>query len=299
MNPVTKNFLSFLVDKKRIPQLAAIIKEFDDQFYEVTGTQVATVTAATPLSEEQLRLIANKLHEMTKGKNIKIKSEVDADLLAGFILEYGRSGSQRIDLSLRGQLGDLADELQQGIRNVMSAGVPAGVQLMAAALGVNALLAGDASAKSGNIFDFGLTMPVQMIQFLLLMVFLEKVVFTPVGKIIDERADYIRKRNLMGADNTKEIASLNAQAEALLDAARRDAAKELEKAKKEANAKGAERLTKAKSELDASLKKSLAEVEKSKAELWAKLESEVLPVLADDIVNKLLDEEPAAAVAKQ
>ena len=47
---------------------------------------------------------------------------------------------------------------------------------MAAALGINALLAERASAGSGKIFDFGLTMPIQMIQFLLLMVFLDKVV---------------------------------------------------------------------------------------------------------------------------
>lgn len=35
--------------------------------------------------------------------------------------------------------------------------------------------------------------------------------FTPVGKMIDERAVYIRSKNSAGADNSKEIAALNAQ----------------------------------------------------------------------------------------
>lgn len=299
MSPITKNFLSFLVDKRRIPQLPAIIKEFDEQFYDVTGTQVATVTAAVPLSEEQLRMIANKLHEMTKGKNIKIKSQVNSDLLAGFVLEYGKSGSQRIDLSLRGQLDDLKGELQLGIQKVLSGGIPAAVQMMIAAIGVNAVVAGEARADSGNIFDFGLTMPLQMLQFLILMVFLEKVVFTPVGKIIDERAAYIREKNAMLGDNTKEIDELNRQAEKLLEEARRDAAKELDQAKKEATKEGAEKLAKAKAEIDAKVKNGLAEVARSKEDLWAKLEQEVLPALVDDIINKLLEEEPAPAAAVQ
>jgi len=300
MSQVTKNFLCFLVDKKRIAQLPLIVREFDEQYYEVTGTQVATVTAAIPLSEDQLRLIANKLHEMTKGKNIKIKSQVNSDLLAGFILEYGKSGSQRIDLSLRGQLDELRGDLQEGVKRILSAGVPAGAQVMAAAVGINALLAENASAGSGKIFDFGLTMPIQMIQFLLLMVFLDKVVFTPVGKMIDERAVYIRSKNSAGADNSKEIAALNAQAEALLDAARKEAAKDMEAARKEAATVGGERMAKAKAELDATLKRSLAELESSKKELWSKLEADVLPVLTDDIVGKLLQEEPStAAVGKQ
>jgi len=300
MSQVTKNFLCFLVDKKRIAQLPLIVREFDEQYYEVTGTQVATVTAAIPLSEDQLRLIANKLHEMTKGKNIKIKSQVNSDLLAGFILEYGKSGSQRIDLSLRGQLDELRGDLQEGVKRILSAGVPAGAQVMAAAVGINALLAENASAGSGKIFDFGLTMPIQMIQFLLLMVFLDKVVFTPVGKMIDERAVYIRSKNSAGADNSKEIAALNAQAEALLDAARKEAAKDMEAARKEAATVGGERMAKAKAELDATLKRSLAELESSKKELWSKLEADVLPVLTDDIVGKLLQEESStAAVGKQ
>jgi len=302
MSPITQNFLCFLVDKKRIPQLPAIIKEFDDQFYEATGTQVATVTAAVPLNEDELRVIANKLHEITKGKNVKIKSEVNEDLLAGFVLEYGRSGSQRIDLSLRGQLEELRGELQQGITSMLNNGVPAGVQLAIAGVGINALLAGDANAASGNIFDFGLTMPVQMAQFLLLMIFLEKVVFTPVGKVLDDRAAYIREKSQMGADNRKEIDQLNAQAEQLLEAARRDAAKQLEQAKKEANDLASEKLAKAKAELEASLERSVEEIKRSKEELWAKLEEEVVEVLSEDIVNKVLEgeeEEPAAAAAFQ
>jgi ATP synthase F0 subunit b len=193
-------------------------------------------------------------------------------------------------LSLRGQLEELQGEMQEGIRAVLTEGVPAGVQLMATAVGINAILASSAHAAKGNIFDFGLTLPLQMVQFLLLMVFLEKVVFTPVGKIIDERAAYIRSKSASSSDNTKEVAALNAQAEELLEAARRDAAKKLDAAKKDANAKGAEMMAKAKAEMEASLSSGLDELQKAKEELWAKLEAEVLPALAEDIVSQLMDE---------
>ena len=49
-----------------------------------------------------------------------------------------------------------------------------------------------AHADAGKIFDFNLTLPIMAGQFLLLMVFLDKFWFGPVGKVLDERDGYIR-----------------------------------------------------------------------------------------------------------
>lgn len=57
---------------------------------------MATLTSAVKLEQEQQFLIAKKLQELTGSKNIKLKPVVDADLVAGFVVEYG---STRIDLS--------------------------------------------------------------------------------------------------------------------------------------------------------------------------------------------------------
>ncbi len=56
----------------------------------------------------------------------------------------------------------------------------------------NALMALPAHADAGKIFDFNLTLPIMAGQFLLLMVFLDKFWFGPVGKVLDERDGYIR-----------------------------------------------------------------------------------------------------------
>jgi F-type H+-transporting ATPase subunit delta len=291
----TKSFLCFLLDKKRIKYLDAIIDAFDAIYYDVTGTQVATVTAATPLSEEQLQQISQKIHSMTKGKSVKIKSQVNADLLAGFTLEYGKSGSQSVDLSLRGQLNGLESGLKESVRKLIAAGVPAGVQVIIAALGVNAIASGSADA-AGNLFDFNATMPIQMTQILLLSVFLEKTVFTPVGDILDARAKELKAKTTLGGQNNAEIAKMQEEADALLSAAKKEAGAALEKAKKEATATGAARLAAEKSKIDASLKTSSAELQAAKAALWAKLETDVVPKLADDILAKVIPTE--AAVAK-
>ena len=58
--------------------------------------QVATLRSAVKLEQEQQFLIAKKLQELTGSKNIKLKPVVDADLVAGFVVEYG---STQIDLS--------------------------------------------------------------------------------------------------------------------------------------------------------------------------------------------------------
>ena len=56
----------------------------------------------------------------------------------------------------------------------------------------NVLVTLPAHADAGKIFDFNLTLPIMATQFLLLMVFLEKTWFTPVGKVLDSRDKLLR-----------------------------------------------------------------------------------------------------------
>merc|ERR1712205_110499 len=104
----TGNFLNLLVDKRRENQIEAIIAEFETLFCEATDTQVATVTSAVKLENEQQFMIAKKLQGMTGAKNIKLKPEVDESLLGGFVVQYGKDGSGFIDMSVRGQVDKLA-----------------------------------------------------------------------------------------------------------------------------------------------------------------------------------------------
>lgn len=70
---------------------------------------MAVVKSAVKLEQEQQFLIAKKLQELTDSKNIKLKPVIDESLIAGFIVEYG---SAQIDMSVRGQLEMIANELE-------------------------------------------------------------------------------------------------------------------------------------------------------------------------------------------
>ena len=107
----TTNFMQLLVDKKRMNQLSAIIEEFETLFCEATDTQVATVTSAVKLENEQQFMIAKKIQEMTGAKNIKLKPEVDPALIGGFVVTYGKDGSGYIDMSVAGQVANLKNQV--------------------------------------------------------------------------------------------------------------------------------------------------------------------------------------------
>lgn len=74
------------------------------------------------------------------------------------------------------------------------ADLPAFVKPAALVAISNALMALPAHAEAGKIFDFNLTLPIMVGQFLLLMVFLDKFWFGPVGRVLDERDGYIREQ---------------------------------------------------------------------------------------------------------
>ncbi|EFN50531.1 hypothetical protein CHLNCDRAFT_138755 [Chlorella variabilis] len=110
----TVNFLNLLIDQNRIEALENICESFEKSYCALTDTQaraalcVATLRSAVKLEQEQQFLIAKKLQELTGSKNIKLKPVVDADLVAGFVVEYG---STQIDLSVKGQLDKITGEL--------------------------------------------------------------------------------------------------------------------------------------------------------------------------------------------
>jgi F-type H+-transporting ATPase subunit delta len=111
----TTNFLKLLVEKDRVNLLNEICESFEEQYCQLTDTQVATLRSAVKLEQEQQFLIAKKLQELTGSKNIKLKPIIDQSLIAGFVVEYG---SSQIDLSIRGQIEKVADELTRNMTTV-------------------------------------------------------------------------------------------------------------------------------------------------------------------------------------
>jgi F-type H+-transporting ATPase subunit b len=62
----------------------------------------------------------------------------------------------------------------------------------------------------GGLFDFDATLPLMAIQILVLAAVLNQIFYKPIGKAIDERADYIRT-NLSGARERQSKAEKLAQ----------------------------------------------------------------------------------------
>ena len=96
---------------------------------------------------------------------------------------------------------------------------------------------------AGKLFDFNLTLPVMAVQFLLLMVFLDKTWFTPVGKVLDERDELIRSKLAAVQGDSGNIAEMQEEAERIVKEARN-----------EANAAVAEAKSSTQAEQDAKLK---------------------------------------------
>ena len=88
---------------------------------------------------------------------------------------------------------------------------------------MNALAVLPAHAAAGKIFDFNLTLPIMTVQFLLLMVFLEKTWFNPVGKALDDRDASLRSKLGSVKDNSGDLKKLQEEAEKVLREARQEA----------------------------------------------------------------------------
>lgn len=97
---VIKNFLFVVLDHKRIDQLSQIREALEVVLDERLGIVRAEVSSAQPLNAEQTRTIEAQL-ERVSGKQIRMRTTVDPELLGGVI---ARIGSTVYDGSIRGQL---------------------------------------------------------------------------------------------------------------------------------------------------------------------------------------------------
>lgn len=114
LQPHVGNFLSILVDMKRMDMLSDIVKEFEVVYNQLTDTELAVVTSVVKLESEHLAQIAKGVQKLTGSQNVRIKTVIDPSLVAGFTIRYGSGGSKLIDMSVKKQLEDIAAQLDLG-----------------------------------------------------------------------------------------------------------------------------------------------------------------------------------------
>lgn len=151
----------------------------------------------------------------------------------------------------------------------------------------NAVLAAPAFAEAGKIFDFNATLPLMAGQFLLLMIILDKLVYSPVGKVLDERDTDLRTKLEAVKDNAGDLMKFTTEADGIIRAARDEAAAEIAKAKDEAEKESSQKIGAAKAKLDAELKSAVSALEQQRAASMASIDTEVNK-LSDSIVKKVL-----------
>jgi len=112
LQPHVVNFINVVVDNFRATILPEIVVEFENIFNSLTGTEVATVTSVVQLESQDLAQIAQHVQKMTGAKNVRLKTQLDPELIAGFTVQYGRDGSSLIDMSVRKQIEEITSEFE-------------------------------------------------------------------------------------------------------------------------------------------------------------------------------------------
>lgn len=144
-----------------------------------------------------------------------------------------------------------------------------------------------AEIEKAALFDFNLTLPIIVVEFLLLMVALDKIYYTPLGNFMDERDAAIREKLNSVKDTSGEVKQLEEQANAVMKAARAEISAALNKMKKETQAEVEQKIAEGRKKVDEELQEALANLERQKEETIKSLDSQIA-ALSQDIVNKVL-----------
>lgn len=108
LDKLTGNFLGVLAQNRRLAELPSVIRAFAAIAAAQRGEVTAEVASAHPLSEDQVASLQEKL-KAREGRNVKIRTSVDPDLLGGLVVTIG---SKRIDSSIRTRLNSLAHAMK-------------------------------------------------------------------------------------------------------------------------------------------------------------------------------------------
>ena len=109
LSPTLVSFLHLLVDRQRVGDLPSIGRAYGALLDTQVGRVRASVTAAQPLSPDEVNKLRESLAQMT-GHTIVLEAKTDPQILGGVIAQVGAT---QYDGSLKTQLEKLRNELKQ------------------------------------------------------------------------------------------------------------------------------------------------------------------------------------------
>jgi len=109
LSPAVVSFLRLLVDRRRIGDLAAMVRAYRAMLDQQVGRVRATVTSAEPLEHGDLDRLRQAIAGITR-REIVLEAKTDPSILGGVVTQVGAT---MLDGSLRTQLERMREELKR------------------------------------------------------------------------------------------------------------------------------------------------------------------------------------------
>jgi F-type H+-transporting ATPase subunit delta len=110
LSPLTRNFLALVAQRRRLDLLGDILAAYRARVDEAAGRVRARVRSAVPLGDAERASLREQLGRRL-GQTVLLDTEVDPELLGGFVAEVG---SRVLDVSVAGQLTALRERITRG-----------------------------------------------------------------------------------------------------------------------------------------------------------------------------------------
>ncbi|MEO0388186.1 MAG: F0F1 ATP synthase subunit delta [Pseudomonadota bacterium] len=109
LGALTKNTLGLMAGKRRLFAVPKMIDMIMALIARDRGEVTAEVIAARPLTDAQSAALAAAL-KAAMGQDVKIETEVDADLIGGLVVKVG---SRMVDTSIRAKLNNMQNAMKE------------------------------------------------------------------------------------------------------------------------------------------------------------------------------------------
>jgi len=144
--------------------------------------------------------------------------------------------------------------------------------------------------SEGGLFDFNATLPIMAIQILLLMVVLNITFYKPIGQVLDERDEWIRKQLTQASEMLMKAETITKQYELDLSHERREAQSIIALAQKGAQEIVAMEIKQAQKDTEQLVAEATNQLNSQKEKALKALEEQV-NTLSEQIKNKLISKQ--------
>ena len=107
VSKVTMLFIALITKNRREGALPEIADAFVAQYKAMKGITTAVVTSATVLADDAKKKIEDLVSKEVGGGTVELQTEINPELIGGFIL---RIGDKQLDTSILSKIGDLRQE---------------------------------------------------------------------------------------------------------------------------------------------------------------------------------------------